>query len=286
MVVPDSKRKAKARSTAKTGSAAAPAPRPARAATTGSTDAALDHGHLLVRRVLDFIRERGLEPGERLPAERVLAERLGVSRNALREALASLTSLRAVEARPNSGIYVKSLGLESSFETTVLLSEAGAAPTATEVAESMEVRLPLERQAISLACARRTAADLAALKRILDDTDRIAAAGGNIIDCDQAFHLALAGASHNSVLVRVLNAFYCLTLPRRRTFFANPKRGARSAADHRKIVAAVERRDARVGVALTEKHLGNARIYWGEVLKPAPRATLKRTPGTGHPKPR
>ena len=153
----------------------------------------LDPGHLLVRRVLDFIRERGLEPGERLPAERVLAERLGVSRNALREALASLTSLRAVEARPHSGIYVKSLGLESSFETTVLLSEAGAAPTATEVAESMEVRLPLERQAISLACARRTAADLAALKRILDDTDRIVATGGNIIDCDQAFHLALAG---------------------------------------------------------------------------------------------
>ncbi len=262
MVVPDFKRKQKITS------------KPGKAAQVRTT-AALDPAHLLVRRVLDFIRERGLAPGERLPAERVLAERLSVSRNALREALASLTSLRAVEARPNSGIYVKSLGLESSFETTVLLSEAGAAPTATEVAESMEVRLPLECQAISLACARHSAADLAALKRILDDTDQIVAAGGNIVESDQAFHLALAGASHNSVLVRVLNAFYCLTLPRRRTFFADPKRGARSAADHRKIVEAVEQRNARAGVALTEKHLGNARIYWGEVLKPAPRAARR-----------
>ena len=65
--------------------------------------------------------------------------------------------------------------------------------------------------------ARRTATDFAALKRILDDTDRIVAEGGNIIDSGQAFHLVLADASQNSVLVRVLHVFYCLTLSRRRT---------------------------------------------------------------------
>ena len=227
-------------------------------------------GNPIVRRVLDFIRERGLEPGQRLPAERALAELLGVSRNALREGLATLVSLRAVEARPNSGIYVRSLAGESSFETLVVLSDSGALPTATEVKESMEVRAPLERQSIELACARRTRADLAALRRVLDDTDAVISARGNIADCDQAFHLALVGAAHNSVLTRVLNAFYQLSLPRRRAFFADTRRGAESAAEHRAIVEAVEQRDPGLGAALMERHLGNARVYWRDVLAPAP----------------
>lgn len=222
----------------------------------------------LLKRIIDLIRDRGLEPGDRLPAERELARHLAVGRNALREALATMIALRLVESRPNSGIYLRSLAAESSFETLVLLSDTGALPTPTEVMETIEVRLPLERRSIELACARRTREDLAALRCVLDETARVLASGGNIADQDQAFHLALVGASHNSVLTRVLNAFYRLTLPRRRAFFADPKRGALSANDHRRIVEAIARRDSGLGIALMERHLGNARIYWREVLGP------------------
>lgn len=228
-----------------------------------------DAGGSLVKRIIDLVRERGLDPGERLPAERALARRLGVGRNALREALATMIALRVVESRPNSGVYLRSLAAESSFETLVLLSDTGALPTPTEVMETMEVRLPLERRSIELACARRTREDLAALRRVVDETARVLAESGNIADQDQAFHLALVGASHNSVLTRVLNAFYRLTLPRRRAFFADPKRGRLSAEDHRRIVEAITRRDSGLGIALMERHLGNARIYWREVLGPA-----------------
>jgi DNA-binding FadR family transcriptional regulator len=236
-----------------------------------------ENGKSLVKKILDFVRERNIEPGERLPAERLLAERLGVGRNALREALATLVSLRVVEIRPNSGVYLRKLAAESSFETLVLLAEMGTAPTPAEVRETMEVRAPLERQAIALACERRTAEDLAQLRQILDQSDIVLAGGGNIADCDQAFHLALVGAAHNSVLVRMLNAFYCLTLPRRRVYFADPKRGAESAASHRAIVQALARRDARNGVLLMEQHLSNAAYYWREALgEGAPPA--RRTP--------
>lgn len=226
----------------------------------------------LIRRVVEFAREQGYAPGARLPAERVLAETLGVGRNALREALATLETLRVVEMRPNSGIYLRPADTESSFEAIVLLSQLGAEPTATEVRETIEVRASLERQAIVLACERRTDGDLAQLKAILDDTERVLAAGGNITECDQAFHLALARSGHNSVLTRMLNAIYRLTLERRRAFFADPARGAASARGHQRIVGAIEKRDAVRAARLMNRHLGNAQVYWKEALdQPASR---------------
>ena len=221
----------------------------------------------LVKRVVDFARDHHFQPGDRFPAERAFAEKLGVSRNALREALATLESLRVVEARPNSGVYLRRTASESSFEAIVLLAGLGSEPTAVEVRETIEVRAPLERQAIALACARRNDADLAALKAILHDTRTVLATGGNIADCDQSFHLALADASHNSVLARMLNAFYCLTLPRRRRFFDDPARGAASDRGHRKIVAAIEKRDVAQATSLMDRHLGNAQVYWKEALE-------------------
>lgn len=232
-----------------------------------STREPIPGNRALIKRVVEFARDNRFAAGDRLPAERLLAAKLGVSRNALREALATLESLRVIEARPNSGVFLRRSAAESSFEAIVLLAELGHQPTATEVRESIEVRAPLERQAITLACGRRTEADLAALRAILHDTRALLAAGDNIADSDQAFHLALANASHNSVLARMLNAFYCLTLPRRRHYFADPARGAASDRGHRKIAAALEKRDAAQATALMDRHLGNAQVYWKEALE-------------------
>ena len=226
-------------------------------------------GRALIRRLIDFSRTQNYQAGDRLPAERALAEHLGVGRNALREAIATLETLRVVESRPNSGIYLRAMASEASFEAIVLLSELGAVPSADEVRESMEVRAPLERQAILLACARRTDADLDRLNAILERTDQLLAGSANVVDCDQEFHLALAGASHNSVLVRMLNAFYVLTLPRRRIFFADPARGTASARAHRAIVKALRARDAARAGDLMDKHLGNAQVYWKAALNGA-----------------
>ncbi|MFN0161187.1 MAG: FadR/GntR family transcriptional regulator [Burkholderiales bacterium] len=230
-----------------------------------STAGAEAAGHL-VSRVLDFIGEHRLTAGDRLPPERALAAKLGVGRNALREALATLDSLRVVETRAQSGVYVRGGAPGGSFETTVLLAATGAAPSPQEVRESMEVRAPLERQVMLLACERRSVADLAALEQVLSDTDAMLARGGNIADCDQAFHLGLTACAHNGVLARVLDAFYCLSLPRRRAYFADDKRARASAREHHRIFAAIKARDAQTGVSLIDRHLGHARTYWREAL--------------------
>lgn len=242
-----------------------------------ATDA--DGDKALVRRLLEFLKERRFEAGERLPAERTLAARFGVGRNALREALSALISLRVVEARANSGIYLRHFASESSFDTMVLLSEMGEPPSAQEILETIEVRRPLEREACRLACARSTPADIAAMRRILAEIDAVVAARGNIADLDQAFHVALVEATHNSVLVRVLNSFYCLSLARRRVFFSDIKRGRTYAAAHEKIVEAIEQRDAARADRLMSKHLDNARASWGVILGTglaAPRSPARR----------
>jgi DNA-binding FadR family transcriptional regulator len=222
----------------------------------------------IVRAILAYLQERRLQPGDRLPSERSLAEKLGVGRNALREALATLTTLRVVEARPNSGIYLRRLSTESSFETLVILADLGSSPTRTEIAETMEVRGALEQIAVKLACTRRDHADLEALRAINERTERRLRAGGNIVEDDTDFHLALVGASHNSVLVRVLNAFYRMTAQRRKAVFASREHGRASARDHRKLAEAIERREIDLAQDLIRKHMERARSYWKEVLGP------------------
>ena len=80
------------------------------------------NGNAVIMGILGYLQERRLQPGDRLPSERDFAERLGVGRNAVREALATLVTLRMVESKPNSGIYLRHIARESSFEALVMLT--------------------------------------------------------------------------------------------------------------------------------------------------------------------
>lgn len=220
----------------------------------------------IVRDILAFLQERRLQPGDRLPAERALAERLGVGRNALREALATLITLRVIEARPNSGIYLRRISTESSFETLGMLADMGVNPTPKEILETMEVRAALELLAVRLACERREEPDLARLRTVLAQTDRELREGLNIHASDTAFHLALLEATHNEVLVRVLNSFYRFSAARRKAMFINAAQGRATAREHHKLYEALVARDVATAQDLIQRHMERARTYWKEVL--------------------
>ena len=68
-----------------------------------------------IGKILSFIRERRYQPSERLPSERDFAEKFDTSRGAVREALAALETMRVIERRPNSGIYLRMIE-ESSID--------------------------------------------------------------------------------------------------------------------------------------------------------------------------
>lgn len=221
----------------------------------------------LIGRLLAFVAHRRFEPGDRLPSERELAERFGVGRNAVREAVAVLETLRMVERRPNSGIYLREVGRQGSLDALVLQADLGVPLTEAEVTEVVELRRILELQAARLACERRRDTDIDRLDAVLAAGESTIAAGGNLADCDAEFHLAVAEATGNHVLLRVVNSFYLLSRARRRHYFADGTRAPTSQAQHAAMRDAIATRDAQRAGALMGQHLQGVESYWRELLQ-------------------
>ena len=233
-----------------------------------------DNIDIAVSGILSLIREHRSEAGDRLPSERDLADRLGVTRNTIREALSVLESMRVIERRPNSGVYVKDIRMESSVDLLVLQADLGLPGTADDNFQAMEVRSLLEVQAIRLACRRRSDSDLEKMRQILQLAESQIAKGQPINEEDEAFHMAIAAATKNAVLRRVLTVFYLMYRSRRMVYFSDKERSQRSQSHHRKMYEAIEARDAAEAVAILKQHLKEGAKVW-ETIFGAKAASLR-----------
>jgi GntR family transcriptional regulator, transcriptional repressor for pyruvate dehydrogenase complex len=215
--------------------------------------------------ILSLIQERKLVPGDKLPSERALAQRLNVSRPALRESLAALEAMRIIARRPNSGIYLAEHNSPPSFESVVFRSELGLPLDIGTIMHSMEVRNLLELQAVTLACERHTAEDFSHLGAIVEQTHVRLREGGTIIDLDEAFHLGIVAAAHNPVFLQIVHAFYRLSRLRRSVYFSDSKRCRRSHREHQAILAAIAARDPTAAREAMHAHIHEG--FWGTLLK-------------------
>lgn len=224
----------------------------------------------LVARILAFVAERRLTSGERLPSERELAERFEVGRNTIREAIAVLETVRLVERRPNSGIYLRAMDRDGSLDALVLRADLGVPLDAAEVSELIEMRRILEVQGTELAGQRRKDDDLARIDAALDAGRRAVAANENFAACDAEFHLAVAAATRNSVMRRVVNSFYLLSRTRRWHYFADGRRAPEAQRQHEAMAAAIRAGDAAAAAGLMRAHLQSTEAYWHELLQRQP----------------
>lgn len=149
--------------------------------------------------ILALIRQGEFPPGERLPPERELALKLGVSRPSLREALIALEIGGQVEIRMGSGVYVR----EASADDAGTLGALGDSPS-----ELMQARAAIEGSVVVLATARMTAATLDRLRRTVERMRRLAAAGKSPVEADRQFHMLIAEAAGNSVLSRYMGELF------------------------------------------------------------------------------
>nr|WP_120007899.1 FadR/GntR family transcriptional regulator [Pseudoroseomonas vastitatis] len=221
----------------------------------------------LLGRLLTLIAYHRLGPGDRLPGERDLAERFGVGRGAVREALVVLETLRVIERRPNSGIYLRAVEKQGSIEAIVLQAELGIPLTGAEVREVVELRRILEMQAMRLAAERRHEDDIRRLDAILAQGAATVSAGKNLADDDAAFHLAMVEATGNHVFLRVVHAFYLMSRNRRRAYFADGRRAPLSQAQHVAMRDAVAAGDPDRAEAAMGGHLRGVESYWLELLE-------------------
>ncbi|MGM4886952.1 FadR/GntR family transcriptional regulator [Tardiphaga sp. 20_F10_N6_6] len=208
-----------------------------------------------VRKTLQFVRHHRLSKGDRLPSERDLSERFGVTRSSVREALAVLDAMRITERKPKSGIYLRNTLEDSGLDALVLQADLGVTFDAQVTRDAIEARIICEEQAFRLACQRRTDADLSKLHGLLDTYAALAANGRNMADEDVEFHLAVAAASQNRILVRTITPLMLMSTRGRRRYFESAALRQRSLDDHRAFVAAIAARDEVAVTALVHSHV-------------------------------
>jgi len=209
--------------------------------------------HSVVRQIEQLILRGVLRPGERLPSERELSERLGVSRPSLREAVAELQERGLLATRAGAGIYVADV-LGSAFSPALIRLFASHREA---VFDYIAFRRDLESIAAERAAQHGSDTDLKVIDTLFqkmeaahkkrDPTDEA--------ELDAQFHLAIIEASHNVILLHMMRS--CFDLLREGVFFNRQmmfkQRATRDLLldHHRAINDAIQNRDpaaARAGV--------------------------------------
>ena len=150
----------------------------------------------IISKIRDLINYKNLEPGDKLPSERMLSEKFEVSRNNIREAIQKLEFYGLLESIPQSGTFVANIGviaLNGMIEDILRLEDP-------DFKSLVETRILLELKTVRLAALRRTEEDLEHLKETLDAYSEKALKGEDAVQEDLLFHLAIAKASGNSTM--------------------------------------------------------------------------------------
>ena len=195
-----------------------------------------------------WIAENGLGAGDRLPPERELAARLGVSRATVSQALVAMEVVGMVSVRHGDGVVL----LEPTGSTKVVRA---LRRHARQLPEIIEARDALETKLAALAAARRTDDDLAAMDDALALMERDIAAGGRGVEADERFHAAVTAAGHSRLLAKLMGEISDLIRDSRISSLSQPGRPDRSLQGHRTITEAIRARDAEAAAAAMQEHI-------------------------------
>jgi GntR family transcriptional regulator, transcriptional repressor for pyruvate dehydrogenase complex len=199
----------------------------------------------LYQEIVDQIQQQilagALKPGDQIPAERDLAERFGVSRTAVREAIKSLTEKGLIEVFVGRGTFVTNLSPDRVVESMTLLLRNEP----HGVANLQEARELLEGPTARRAAERRTDAHLARLRAIEAELEEERSMSPRLVDGDTEFHVELARATGNPVLVLLTQTIMALLRTERlyREDLDVDSALTAAFARHREIIDAIADRD-------------------------------------------
>lgn len=198
---------------------------------------------LVIRRIKSALLSGELKPGDRLPSEPELAQRWGLGRTSVREALKMLVAIGVLEVRRGDGTFVVESVGGNALDPLVfgLLLEPGSR------AELLEFRTALELDFVELAVRRATEDDLTAMEAAIQRLEALVAQAPaeamQLAEADLAFHRAVQLATHNRFLAKVGDAvldFFAASLYRSMT---TPAAGLRAVGHHRALLEALRSRD-------------------------------------------
>lgn len=211
----------------------------------------------VVRQVEELILRGILQPGKRLPPERELAERLGVSRPSLRDAIAQLQEAGLLSAKPGAGVFVADvLGSAFSPALTSLFARHDEAAI-----DYLAFRRDMEGLAAERAARLGSDTDLAVISAVFTKMENAHDAHSPEEEAalDAQFHMAIIEASHNVVMLHMMRSMYELlrggVFYNRQIMFKQQTKGAVLLNQHRTIHDALMARNAAGARAAVEAHM-------------------------------
>lgn len=204
--------------------------------------------------LLERIRAGEWQLGERLPGETTLGPQLGVGRSTIREAIQQLAARGVLQSRQGAGVFVTALDARDDWET--VLRQA-------DIAAVIESRIAIEAEAAALAAARRSTADLRAIRRALAARVTTGQSIEEYVDADLHLHRSIVAAAHNGVLLELFDGFALRVREAMVTMLAMRPDGTPCDADpssgdqeaHAALVRAIAERSAERAMRLAREHL-------------------------------
>ncbi len=212
-----------------------------------------------VRLLTDLITTGKLAPGDFLLSEPALSKQLGISRPTVRLALQTLETRGLVTTKQGVGVQVTNRTREAASDSIGLMLQQGG----VGIRDILEVRLMLECQGASLAALRATDDDIAAIAATIDGFGSDDLSVGDCIEADLDFHLRLAEASKNDVLVALAHALRGLIRESIATTHVIDHRAAHRLQAHAMVLDAVKARDPEAAYAAMEQML----CITGEIIE-------------------
>lgn len=205
-------------------------------------------------RIKRFIIERGYRPGDPLPAEAELARALGVSRPSLREAMKALQILGVVETRHGAGTFVGRFSFSPMVDGLIFRIRSDLGRDVQTIRDLLEIRMTLENALVTRVATDRTPEHLAEMRAIVERMETCAARHEEFFEEDRLFHEALYRPLGNALVVTLIQAFWEVLSRVRDELRFVPVPPTVTAADHRRIVQALEAGDQAAAAEAMTTH--------------------------------
>ena len=212
----------------------------------------------IVEQIEQSITSGALKPGDQLPAERDLAQRFGVSRTAVREAVKALREKGMVEAYSGRGTFVTSASSQAIRQSLDRIAKGGQTEGPTHLTEVREI---MEPEIAAMAAARAEEQHVSSLREAVAVMDQALAVkdGDAFIEADLDFHLALAEGAGNPVILSLIDSIVGLLREQRMRTFQVPGGAERGQFHHKRILDAIEKRDPERARQAMRSHLQQVR---------------------------
>lgn len=216
-----------------------------------------------ITKIKDMLISGELSAGDRLPPEKELSEKLGLSRSSLREAVKALEIIKVLDVRRGDGTYVTSLEPKLLTEAMTFIVDLHQDESILEI---FEVRRILEPAAAAIAAGRITAEEIAELRATMENIDDSTSVE-QLVDHDLVFHQLITSAANNAYLSSVLDGLSSSTV-RARIWrgLTQEKAVDRTLSEHGAIIEALERGDAELAKALLTVHISGVEHWLRQAL--------------------